>query len=324
MAAPPSHPVPYPSADIAADTSASPSRKELLSMVKKHSHLIGWTIVDAEDDASDARMDDKFWHEMLDLFFVRGGASNRSEEDDLVFFVNNMKLHGYGFNDNMEDPPPFFVRRWAPTLDNVINANSVEVDWERSFYLTLIAHTSYTVTVAICCVDELRNRADKSKRLSPIYKVLSDPEHCYCVILNAHDGAAFPEESEANNSSSSTQTGVNSLSSQQKPPKRTLFSGYVSYQNVREAYDGECFFYLPSLQSREKSKKDPGESFRVFVHRAASAASKLAKHAYESASANKRMDDELVPLKCCLMSVSLPWDYIAHDLLHKDTPPLNL
>jgi hypothetical protein len=70
-------------------------------------------------------------------------------------------------------------------------------------------------------------------------------------------------------------------------------------------------------QSREKSKKDPGDSFQVLVHRAASAASKLAKHAYESASANKRMDDELVPLKCCLMSVSLPWDYIAHDLLHK-------
>lgn len=71
-------------------------------------------------------------------------------------------------------------------------------------------------------------------------------------------------------------------------------------------------------QSREKSKKDPGDSFRVLVHKAASAASKLAKHAYESASANKRMDDdELVPLKCCLMSVSLPWDYVAHDLLHK-------
>jgi hypothetical protein len=61
-------------------------------MVKKHSHLIGWTIVDAEDEASDAGMDDKFWHEMLDLFFVRGGASNSKEEDDLVFFVNNMVL----------------------------------------------------------------------------------------------------------------------------------------------------------------------------------------------------------------------------------------
>jgi len=34
-------------------------------------------------------------------------------------------------------------------LEKVINSNTVEVDWERSFYLNLIAHTSYTVTVAI-------------------------------------------------------------------------------------------------------------------------------------------------------------------------------
>ncbi|CAN6311697.1 unnamed protein product [Urochloa humidicola] len=383
MAAPPSPPSPSESGEIAVhrfsgamDASSSPSRTELLSMVKKHSHLIGWTIVDADDDASDVGMDDKFWHEMLDLFFVRGGKSERSEEDDLVFFVNNM-------------------------LEKVINVNTAEVDWERSFYLNLIAHTSYTVTVAIFSIGDLRNRAAKSKQLSPVYKVtktvyaspsrvnfhldrrkavetvpaypnihfsvddfddtfdaviLSDHEHCYCVILNAHDGAAFPEETESKNPGSNVQPGLSSGSSQEKPPKRTLFSGYVSYQNVREAYDASRskFGNLLSLghdhtkfdrlymrgpegrgevevavsgiadQSREKSKKDPGDSFRVLVHRAASAASKLAKHAYESASANKRMDEELVPLKCCLMSVSLPWDYIAHDLLHKDTPPLDL
>nr|CAB3495105.1 unnamed protein product [Digitaria exilis] len=229
-------------------------------MVKKHSHLIGWTIVDAEDDASDAGMDDKFWHEMLDLFFVRGGLSKRSEEDDLVFFVNNMKLHGYGFNDNMEDPPPFFVRRWAPTLEKVINANTAEVDWERSFYLNLIAHTSYTVTVAIfgyvtktvyASPSRVNFHLDRRKAIEtvPAYpnicfsvddfddtfdavQVLSDPGHCYCVILNAHDGAAFPEVTVPN-----VQPGVTSGSNQEKPPKRTLFSGYVSYQNVREAYD---------------------------------------------------------------------------------------
>ena len=65
-------------------------RVELLSMVKKHSQLIGWTVVEAEDDPSDVEMDDKFWHEMLDLFFVRGRVSKSREEDDLVFFVNNM------------------------------------------------------------------------------------------------------------------------------------------------------------------------------------------------------------------------------------------
>ncbi|XP_044435758.1 uncharacterized protein [Triticum aestivum] len=150
------------------------------------------------------------------------------------------------------------------TLEKLINANSTEVDWERSFYLNLVAHTSYTVTVALCSISNLRNRADKSKRLPPIYKVsktvyaspsrvnfrldqrkavetvpaypniyfsiddfddpfdavvLSDPEHCYCVILNAHDGAAFPEESESSNVGSNIQSGINSGSSGENPPK---------------------------------------------------------------------------------------------------------
>ncbi len=67
-------------------------------MVKKHSHLIGWTVVDAEDDASDVGMDDRFWHEMLDLFFVRGRVSKRREEDDLVFFVNNNMVNFQSFS----------------------------------------------------------------------------------------------------------------------------------------------------------------------------------------------------------------------------------
>ncbi|KQJ92358.1 uncharacterized protein KIAA0930 homolog isoform X2 [Brachypodium distachyon] len=399
MAAPPSTSS-SPSGEIAVERSpssfgggdAAPSRLELLSMVKKHSHLIGWTVVEAEDDASDVEMDDKFWHEMLDLFFVRGRVSKSREEDDLVFFVNSMKTHGF------EDPPPFFVRRWAPKLEKLINVNVSEIDWERSFYLNLVTHTSYTVTVAIYSIGDLRNRAEKSKRLPPVYKVsktvyaspsrvnfrldrrkavetvpaypnicfsvddfddpfdavvLSDPEHCYCVILNAHDGAAFPEETKSKNDSSNIQCGANSGSNQENPPKRTLFSGYVSYQNVREAYDaGKSKFgsFLSLGQDNTKPdklfmrgpegrgevevavsgiadqshEKDPGDNFRVLVHRAVSAASKLAKHAYEAASANKRLDDELLPLKCCLMSVSLPWDYIAHDLLHKETPPLDL
>ncbi|BAF14099.1 uncharacterized protein [Oryza sativa Japonica Group] len=405
MAGPPPH-QPSSSGDVEvaveSGSGASSSRNKLLSMVKKHSDLIGWTVIDAEADASDVEMDDKFWHEILDLFFVHGRVSKGREEDDLVFFVNNMKLNGYRSSDNMENPPPFFVRRWAPKLEKITNINLADVNWERSFYLNLIAHTSYSVTVAICSIMDLCNRAEKSKPLSPVYKVtktvyaspsrvnfhldrrkavetvpaypnicfsiddfddtfdavqvLSDPEHCYCVILNAHDGAAFPENTESKNPSSNVLSGVNTGSKQEKPPKRTLFSGYVSYQNVREAYDAgrskfESLFSLGhdrtkldklymrgpegrgevevavsgiADQSHERSKKDPGNSFRALVHSAASTASKLAKHAYEAASTNKRFDDELLPLKCCLMSVSLPWDYIAHDLLHKETPPLDL
>lgn len=35
-------------------------------------------------------------------------------------------------------------------LEKVVGEDSACVDWRRSFYLNLIAHTSYTVTVAIC------------------------------------------------------------------------------------------------------------------------------------------------------------------------------
>jgi hypothetical protein len=43
-----------------------------------------------------------------------------------------------------------------------------------------------------------------------------------------------------------------------------------------------------------------------------------AKHAYAAAAATPMSsDDEMLPLKCCLMSISLPWENIAHDLLFK-------
>lgn len=63
-------------------------------MVKKHSnHLVGRT--DDEHEASDLEMDSGFWHEMLDLYFVRCRVTQGREEDDLVYFVRNMVLSTY-------------------------------------------------------------------------------------------------------------------------------------------------------------------------------------------------------------------------------------
>lgn len=63
------------------------------------------------------------------------------------------------------------------------------------------------------------------------------------------------------------------------------------------------------------SKK--GFGLGVIVRRAASVASVAARHAYAAASASGSNFDEMVPLKCSLMSISLPWEYIAYDLLFK-------
>ena len=58
-------------------------------MVKKHSNLIGKTVVE-EQDASDIEMDMRFWHDVFDLYFVCGKESRGRQDDDLVFFVRKL------------------------------------------------------------------------------------------------------------------------------------------------------------------------------------------------------------------------------------------
>lgn len=58
-------------------------------MVKKHSNLLGKTTVD-DQDASDIEMDAGFWHDVFDLYFVRGEESRGKQDDDMIFFVNKV------------------------------------------------------------------------------------------------------------------------------------------------------------------------------------------------------------------------------------------
>lgn len=87
---------------------------------------------------------------------------------------------------------------------------------------------------------------------------------------------------------------------------------------------------MPSLLFLDQSMENPGPPSPVqlakrgfglgigsIVRKAASAASVAAKQAYIAASSPRKLDDEMLPLKCCLMSICLPWEHIAHDLLVK-------
>lgn len=75
----------------------------------------------------------------------------------------------------------------------------------------------------------------------------------------------------------------------------------------------------PVSPMSSKKSIDLGSIFR----KAASVASVAAKHAIAAATASYD-EDEMFPLKCCLMSISLPWDTIAHDLLFKVTNDFSL
>ncbi|KAL8494601.1 hypothetical protein ACS0TY_025438 [Phlomoides rotata] len=392
------------------DKSQTPTRHELLSMVRKHSKLLGKTVLDEEETPDDLEMDSGFWHNIIDMYFVCSRESRGREEDDLIFFVRKMNSEGQGPSDDGEGNSPYFVRRWAPKLDDLVGESSLIIDWRRSLYLNLIAHTSFSVTVAICSHQVLKQyHASQGKTLSPIYKVvktvyaspsrinfhldsrkevettpaypdicfavddfdstfdavvLTDPDHCYCVLLNANDGAAFPHERKAEKGSSDISSPENVTSAgKMKSSKITLFSGFVSYQMVREAYDagrtgfgsllslghssgktdkifmkgpggrGEVEVAVSGVLDQSKVDLGPHSPIQVskkgldlgtIVRTAASVASTAAKNAYAAASSNRHSDEEMLPLKCCLMSISLPWENIAHDLLFKGSPPVSL
>lgn len=388
------------------DKSLTPTRHELLSMVRKHSKLIGKTILDEEETPGDLEMDTGFWHDIMDLYFVGSKESRGREDDDLLFFVKKMNLEARRPNDDVEGNSPYFVRRWAPKLDELVGGNSVIIDWRRSLYLNLIAHTSFSVTVAICSHQVIQQYQDsQGKTLSPIYKVvktvyaspsrinfhldsrkevettpaypdicfavddfdstfdavvLTDPDHCYCVLLNAHDGAAFPQERKPEQAGPDVSSPENVTSpSKTKNSKITLFSGFVSYQMVREAYDagrtgfgsllslghssgktdrifmkgpggrGEVEVAVSGVLDQSKVDLGPHSPIQIskkglgigtIVRKAAS----VAKQAYAAASSSPHSDEDMLPLKCCLMSISLPWENIAHDLLFKGSPSVSL
>lgn len=58
-------------------------------MVKKHSNLLGKTIVD-EEDGSDVEMDQRFWHDVLNLYFLCSKEARGRQDDDMLFFVRKM------------------------------------------------------------------------------------------------------------------------------------------------------------------------------------------------------------------------------------------
>ncbi|KAG4147313.1 hypothetical protein ERO13_D05G215000v2 [Gossypium hirsutum] len=333
----------------------TPSRFDLLSMVKKHSNLLGKTVVE-EEDASDVEMDGQFWHDVFDLYFVRGKESKRRQDDDLLFFVRKWREHG--FNDK-NGVAPYFVRRWALELDKLVGESFSEVDWRRSFYLNMIAHTSYSVTVAICSQQVLRNRqVGQDTPLSSIYKIVKTV-YASPSRVNFHLDSkkevettpAYPDICFAIDDFDSTFDAV-----------LTLFSGFVSYQMVRDAYDdghsrfgsllsvghssgktdrlymkgpggrGEVEVAVSGVTDQSKQYSGPfspikskrGLRLGSMFRKAASVVSLAAKHAYAAAAATSTSDEEMIPLKCCLMSITLPWEHIAHDLLFKRSPPVNL
>lgn len=74
----------------------TPCRSDLLCMVKKNSNMLGKTIVE-DEETSDVETDPVFWHDIMDVYFIRGRESRGRQEDDLVFFVKKL-VHFLSFS----------------------------------------------------------------------------------------------------------------------------------------------------------------------------------------------------------------------------------
>lgn len=283
------------------------SRKELLDIVRKHSDALPRPgTQQSPEQLYGGFMDDRYWREMLDLFFIRGwGALTASSEkqksdalfDDMLFFVRLVHQDKNGLvrspsSSGSEIGKPYFVRRWSRDLNAVVGETAADVDWRQSYYLNLICHTAYTLTVAVCSRQALEfHRKTNGPPVTPIRKVtkqvyaspsraridmdaskafetvpsypdicfaiddfenafeavvLSDADHCFCVLLNAHGGAAFPAEEFFSAGPGKERRLPRRTSSEARAlgettegtPKVTLFSGFVSYGMVRSAYQG--------------------------------------------------------------------------------------
>ncbi|CAI5993135.1 unnamed protein product [Closterium sp. NIES-64] len=316
-----------PSSPSSPPPGGAMSRKDILEIVRKHSGALVRPAASRDGAGAEAAqtalmMDRQYWREMADLFFVRGvqlrgDATQDGSFRDVVFFVRDespaatprqagggaegagdMAGRGEGM-EAVERRRPYFARRRQSSLGEILGGSGESIDWRRTFYLNLICHTDYSLTIAVCSRTALENQKRSGRAVPPIMKVTrrayaspsralidtslplppstsQDPEvteaypnicfaidssdrafesvvlkgsdHCFCVLLSAHRGAAFPAQDTVEKTLADGQRRVlqRGTSSEAKVlgeasgdgPKITLFSGFVSYPMLKTSFQG--------------------------------------------------------------------------------------
>ena len=137
------------------------SRVELLEIVRKQF-------------GGGVPMDGRYWCELLDLFCVRGWGGSR-HFDDALYFVPQSQPQPQSQSQPQGESAPFFTRPWGPNLSAVLGGEDglwSSVDWRASFFLNLVCHTAFTLTVATATRAELdRHRLDPRTPINAMHKM---------------------------------------------------------------------------------------------------------------------------------------------------------
>ena len=64
----------------------------MLRDVARHSNILKKIVVD-DQDTSDIEVNQGYWHDVLNHYFIQGKESRGRQDDDLIFFVKKMVLN---------------------------------------------------------------------------------------------------------------------------------------------------------------------------------------------------------------------------------------
>eukprot|EP00193_Tetraselmis_chui_P001175 CAMPEP_0177754008 /NCGR_PEP_ID=MMETSP0491_2-20121128/1775_1 /TAXON_ID=63592 /ORGANISM="Tetraselmis chuii, Strain PLY429" /LENGTH=123 /DNA_ID=CAMNT_0019269353 /DNA_START=174 /DNA_END=545 /DNA_ORIENTATION=- len=116
------------------------SNAQLLREVKRNA----FTVPASSSYDSDASWGAAQWQLCFESLFLKGVANNggaRLQADDLLFFVWKNPEVGQA---------PFTARRWSPRLPEGLISMAHDVDWHKTVFLNLIAHTEFELALAVC------------------------------------------------------------------------------------------------------------------------------------------------------------------------------
>ena len=203
---------------------------------------------------------------------------------------------------------PVFVRRWGSSLPPELGC-----DWRHSVYLNLVAHTRFTLTVAVCSYAGLKAQGAGRTYVKVVKPVYAAPSVARVDLRTSKaEGAPQPSWPDLYFSVYDfTDAYTAALVSEpdhclvvelrawggpalQGQPDVSLFSGLVASQHVQAAYRR-----VTGGAARRVIMAGPGGRGRVEV------------------AVTETSPGGAGGLQCSVMSVCLPWDALARDILLK-------
>mmetsp|Transcript_30045 Transcript_30045/g.77096 ORF Transcript_30045/g.77096 Transcript_30045/m.77096 type:complete len:312 (-) Transcript_30045:1542-2477(-) len=306
------------------------TKAELLQEIKRNAYRL--PIASSAVSLHTTAWGEENWLQAFESLFLHGAQQSgdkRHQDDDLLFFVWKEQAA-------VDREEPFTVRRWCHSLPDVITAQSADIDWYKTTFLNLIVHASFELTLAVCkhgppgsgsLADPIIqaktrvyaspthsgltiNQAEKAAQQGspePCWPQISfavmnfeeefdslvvpEADACFCVILAVRSCDFLSCCTPGTSTPTSTMPGA------------VAFSGLVTHPQLQGAMrsgNGVLSFIFGEPKVKKVLMRGPSGQGVAEV-----AVTKL----------KQSLSGGTMPMRCCLMSLSLPWEAVAASIL---------